>query len=164
MTREEAIKRFKTLLLHVDTDCVMGMETTEAINMAIKALEQSEPCEDVVSRAEILRMINCINDHHAITPYKSVGAVTEHLTRIASNLPPVTPKQRIGKWIPVDSYTAYGGDEVTWMAHGNPVAFYYCSECKEHAYAGEDGEDILSKFCPHCGAKMKGTNNADTKF
>ena len=39
MTREEAIKRFETLLLHVDTDCVMGMETTEAINMAISALK-----------------------------------------------------------------------------------------------------------------------------
>ena len=43
MTREEAIKRFQTLLLHVDTECVMGMETAEAINMAIKALEQPEP-------------------------------------------------------------------------------------------------------------------------
>lgn len=42
MTREEAIKRFETLLLHVDTDCVMGMETTEAINLAIKALAQPE--------------------------------------------------------------------------------------------------------------------------
>ena len=48
MTREEAIKRFETLLLHVDTDCVMGMETTEAINVAIKALEQQEiiRCKD----------------------------------------------------------------------------------------------------------------------
>ena len=48
MTREEAIKRFENLLLHVDTDCVMGMETTEAINMAIKALEQPEivRCKD----------------------------------------------------------------------------------------------------------------------
>lgn len=42
MTKEEAIKRFETLLLHIDTDCVMGTETTEAINMAIKALEQPE--------------------------------------------------------------------------------------------------------------------------
>ena len=55
---------------------------------------QPEPCEDAVSRAEVLRMIDCINDHQAITPYKSVGAVTEHLTRIASSLPPVTPKQQ----------------------------------------------------------------------
>lgn len=50
MTNEEAIKRFETLLLHVDTDCVMGMETTEAINMAIKALKAQGTCKDAVSR------------------------------------------------------------------------------------------------------------------
>lgn len=60
-----------------------------------------------------------------------------------------------GRWIPVDSYSAFGGDEATWMAHGNPVAFYYCSECKEQAYAGEDGESLLTDFCPHCGADMR---------
>ena len=64
----------------------------------------------------------------------------------------VEPKT--GRWIPVDSFSAYGGDEATWGAHGNPIAFYYCSECKEHAYAGEDGESLLTDFCPHCGAKM----------
>lgn len=70
--------------------------------------------------------------------------------------PTVEPEQKKGKWIPVDSYTAFGGDKVTWMAHGNPIAFYYCSECGSHAYAGEDGEDLLTKFCPDCGADMRG--------
>ena len=62
-----------------------------------------------------------------------------------------------GKWIPVDSYSAFGGDETTWMAHGNPVAFYYCSECKKQAYAGEDGESLITDYCPNCGAKMEVT-------
>lgn len=61
-----------------------------------------------------------------------------------------------GRWIPVDSYSAFGGDEATWMAHGNPVAFYYCSECKKQAYAGEDGESLLTDYCPNCGADMRG--------
>ena len=61
-----------------------------------------------------------------------------------------------GRWIPVDSYSAFGGDESTWMSHGNPIAFYYCSECKEQAYAGEDGESLLTKYCPDCGARMDG--------
>lgn len=71
------------------------------------------------------------------------------------------PEQKKGKWIPVDSYTAFGGDKVTWMAHGNPIAiaFYYCSECGSHAYAGEDGEDLLTKYCPECGADMQGEQN-----
>lgn len=61
---------------------------------------------------------------------------------------------KFGMWIPVDSYSAFGGDEVMWEIHGNPIAFYYCSECKEHAYAGEDGESLLTTYCPHCGARM----------
>lgn len=64
------------------------------------------------------------------------------------------PEQK-GKWIPVDSFSAFGGDEAMWMAYGNPVAFYYCSECKEQAYAGEDGESLLTDFCPFCGADMR---------
>ena len=72
-------------------------------------------------------------------------------------------KAKTGKWIPVDSYSAFGGDEVMWEAHGNPIAFYYCSECKEHAYAGEDGESLLTTYCPHCGARMvqEGEDGAD---
>ena len=69
-------------------------------------------------------------------------------------LPSVQPERKMGQWIPVDSYSAFGGDEATWMAHGNPIAFYYCSKCKEQAYAGEDGESLLTDFCPSCGARM----------
>lgn len=69
------------------------------------------------------------------------------------------PERKKGKWIPVDSFSAFGGDEAMWMAHGNPVAFYYCSECKEQAYAGEDGESLLTDFCPSCGADMRGESD-----
>ena len=71
-------------------------------------------------------------------------------------LPSAQPERKKGRWIPVDSYSAFGGDEATWIAHGNPVAFYYCSECKEEAYAGEDGEPLLTDYCPNCGAYMRG--------
>lgn len=60
-----------------------------------------------------------------------------------------------GKWIPVRSYEAFGGDKIMWEIRGNPVAFYYCSECRNDAYAGEDGESLLTKYCPECGAKME---------
>lgn len=65
-------------------------------------------------------------------------------------------ERKKGTWIPVDSYSAFGGDEATWMAHGNPIAFYYCSECKKQARAGEDGESLLTDYCPDCGAEMEG--------
>ena len=120
---------------------------------------QPEPCEDAVSRAEVLRMIDCINDHQDITPYKSVGAVTEHLTRIASSLQPVTPKQRTGKWI--KKHRHYGGfRSYTWfdaMGEQHTVTVderteyddLYCSEC------GARSADNFLNFCPNCGVKME---------
>lgn len=59
-----------------------------------------------------------------------------------------------GEWIAVSAFDAFGGDEATWMAHGNPTAFHYCSECKEQTRIDEFGEEILSNFCPICGARM----------
>ena len=82
--------------------------------------------------------------------------VYAELHDMVSSLSSAQPERKTGRWIPVDCYSACGGDEVTWMAHGNPTAFYYCSECKEQCYAGEDGESLLTSFCPCCGAKMKG--------
>lgn len=78
------------------------------------------------------------------------------IVKAIEQLPPSQPERKKGEWIPVDSYSAFGGDDATWMAHGNPVAFYYCSECKEQAYAGEDGESLLTDYCPNCGADMRG--------
>ena len=72
--------------------------------------------------------------------------------RIITDQPIVeTHAVRQGYWIQVSSYEAYGGSAEAW---GDSIAFYYCSECKEQAYADECGNDILSKFCPHCGAQM----------
>lgn len=73
--------------------------------------------------------------------------------KLCREKPTISPRK--GKWIPVDSYSAFGGDEATWVAHGNPVAFYYCSECKEQTYAGEDGESLITDYCPNCGCRME---------
>ena len=128
MTREEAIKRFETLLLHVDTDCVMGMKTTEAIKMAIKALKQPEPCEDAVSRKAAIDGLNDAVHEHNITDFDAVATILA--------LPPVTPKQRTGKWI-LDRSGAY-----------------CCSECMEPC-AGYVMMKPRDKFCKMCGAKME---------
>ena len=140
MTREEAIKRFETLLLHVDTDCVMGMETTEAINMAIKVLEQPEPCEDAVSRQAAIRACGGY-----MVPVGIIKA-----------LPPVTPKPPTGHWIPVGMVEVVGGESAQW---GSAIAYHKCSECDEQALRDDFEQEVLSDFCPHCGAKMEGANN-----
>ena len=88
ISKQAAIDAVMDEFKRIPTNAIRAKIRIEALPPALP-----EQCDDAVSRAEVLRMIDCINDHHAITPYKSVGAVTEHLTRIASSLPPVTPKQ-----------------------------------------------------------------------
>ncbi len=91
-------------------------------------------------------------------PFKGGDGMSrvKDMEEVIEGLPSAEPERPRGRWIPVDSYSAFGGDEATWMAHGNPVAFYYCSECKGQAYAGEDGESLLTDYCPNCGADMRG--------
>lgn len=69
--------------------------------------------------------------------------------------PTIEPEVRHGRWIAVSSFDAFGGDEEAWMAHGNPIALHYCSECKNEAYGNEEGKEILSDYCPFCGADMR---------
>ena len=85
--------------------------------------------------------------------------VNDDLFAIAKSIRNGTPletQRPKGKWIGVSSYEAFGGDYEAWMAHENPIAYHYCSNCKEEAYLDEDGEEMLSDFCPFCGADMSG--------
>lgn len=120
---------------------VVGKEksrvTEQAIKavMAIKALGQ-EPCEDVISRAEALKVIKQMD----IPEDMSVRIGVE-----IGTLPPATPKRKVGEWIKKNN------DYFDW---------YECSEC---GY-GSDGEmkynrlcDVRTKFCPDCGSQnLKG--------
>ena len=44
-----------------------------------------------------------------------------------------------GQWVPVTN--GRGGHE--------------CSECHEYALSYQNGEECLSRFCPHCGSVME---------
>jgi rubrerythrin len=105
----------------------------EAIEMAIEALEQ-EPCEDVISRQAVLDSINanCVYENE-------YNLTTKHIKDAIEQLPPITPKAKVGKWIAdVDRW----GDIVT------TVNGYRCSECNTF-------DTDKDNYCPNCGAKME---------
>lgn len=99
-------------------------------------------------------MADLIDRQAAINALSRGSGCGNSCRRALERIPAAEPKR--GKWIAVDSFSAFGGDEATWEAHGNPVAYYYCSVCKEQSYVDEFGEFILSNYCPECGAKMGG--------
>lgn len=57
-----------------------------------------------------------------------------------------------GKWIPVGVVEVVGGESAQW---GSAVAYHKCSECDGQALRDDFEQEVLSDFCPHCGAKME---------
>ena len=68
-----------------EESCKFNQEGIEALNMAIKALEQ-QPSEDCVSRQAMLDAITEIDDNINMDIY------TNEVREIINELPPVTPK------------------------------------------------------------------------
>ena len=131
MTREEAIKE-------LDTIPTIG-EQVDALEIAIEALER-EPCEDAISRTELLSRIDAERKH--LLDLKMDGAehiIVHHARRIIEETPPVTPQPKVGEWLAdVDRW----GDIVT------TTDGYRCSECN----AFNTDKD---NYCSNCGAKME---------
>ena len=90
---------------------------------------QPEPCEDAVSRTEVMRMLY-EPVHHGFSTLLCEAAIDGVKT-----LPSVTPKQRTGKWI-----------KTYRNGFGNLIG--QCNKCGRSA--------SVDNYCPNCGAKMEG--------
>lgn len=125
MSREEAIKELTELLPEEFLS-----EYSEAIRMAIKALEQ-EPCEDAISRQEVLEEINRVG----VKGFETYNDYSQ-LYDFVDTLPSVTPQPEMGHW--------------EWNQYdANPkIGNFHCSLCHN---IGESYYD----YCPNCGAKMQ---------
>ena len=126
MTRDEAVAYITEWL---KDEYALNDKDREALQMAISALEQ-EPCEDAVSREAVL---NCFT----ATKLKKFDFILYAREEI-KKLPSVT--RQTGKWI----YRR--GDK------------YSCSKCGTTTSVDEAGidEKPMYKFCPYCGADMRG--------
>ena len=101
-----------------------------------------EPCEDAVSRADMLETFSELFDIWDDYPnmIKEFGKTYDKLRQ----LPPVTPQKK-GKWtIHYDTW----GDAITTISR------YKCSECGKFDYDIDD-------FCPNCGADMRGDEDGN---
>lgn len=124
MTREEAIEAIK--FGHCD-DMYYRKEYEEAVDMAIKALEQ-EPCEDCISRQAVKDILDA----------RGVKAIMtfEYFKELLDKLPSVTPQQKTGWWIYIANSKVNG------------LKIVECSSCGRRTYGS-------GKYCSNCGAKME---------
>lgn len=100
-------------------------------------IAEQEPCEDAISRTEVIKSIDEREDVNGKVDAESVR------TDIVL-MPSVTPQPKTGYWINLnennDGYSYCDGG-------GNP--YIICSECG--IYNGTDQSD----YCSNCGAKME---------
>ena len=148
MTNKEAGEQLENLrahcsnmLRHTFTDGEdIWSKDLEALDLAIKALDQ-EPCEDAISRDELLKAIDtwdkfgCDADTKLV-PYQDHYIPYIHyddVVKCIKGMPSVTPKPKTGHWIDTGS-----GQE--------------CSECGEVQY----GYDNFRFYCANCGCRIEG--------
>jgi len=63
-------------------------------------------------------------------------------------------------WMPVYESEMTGWDPA--VAGRDPIGGYICSACKEEAVYDCNDKFVLSNYCPHCGARMEGSNEHET--
>lgn len=111
-------------------------------------VEESQPCEDAISRAEIIHTLNTMDryvadeltlcDTNKKYPKNEVFIVDDVYELITENLPSVTLQTKVGEWKYVTHYAR---------------RYRVCSECNAEK---EDDRATGWNFCPHCGAQMNG--------
>ena len=117
------------------------------------AQPEPEPCEDAVSRKDCLQALSHLMD---VEGFRDGWAVSRaNVECMLKAMPPVTLKQRTGYWYPVGMAEVVGGESAQW---GSAVAYHKCSECDGQALMDDFEQEVLSEFCPHCGAKMVGVS------
>jgi hypothetical protein len=105
-------------------------------------VEEQQPCEDCVSRKELLSRIDAERRH--LLDIGMDGAehiIVHHARRIIEDMPSVKPQRPPAKWL--DKKMTIKG------AHGMAYGRYACSVCKKKF-------PNKSNYCPDCGAKMEG--------
>jgi len=129
----------------MNEDC---RKSAEALNMAIKALEE-ELCEDCISRQALIERIDNAEENFKVDNMDSISIGEENpfvdgvlsgvfnIRLMIAQAPPVTPTRKKGKWIPRKA------------KYDNAVPVYECSIC--HKNNGFDDDN----FCPNCGAEME---------
>lgn len=137
MTREEAKTRIIAMKAKFEVLLSMrGLEMSDVFDVAIEALS-AEPCEDAISRQAVLDDLEKSHMTSGVRNQSTWNECIDSMMHTIRDMPPVTPKQKMGHWV--------NGE--------------YCSECgcdvPVYAIDWKWQKDMNAKYCPNCGARME---------
>lgn len=109
---------------------------------------------DLISRQAA---INTLKMDHTIIPYAKareyVKATLDEIRDRLDKLSSAVPERPKGEWEALTASEVCGWNPE--FAGRDPIFLHRCSICKHDVYVNEFGEEILSDFCPFCGADMR---------
>ena len=110
----------------------------------VEAEEDQETCVDCISREAVMHLLDEVGGDFD-TPREAVIPI-DYIADMVADLPPVTPKQKMGRWILND----YQGV----LPAGYKM--FHCSECGREISSKYNGKISLLNEYPycHCGTKM----------
>ena len=112
--------------------------TYDACKGALEILERLDTDPNTISRAKAIDIV---------TPHDDNRVMRDAL----EELPSAQPERIKARWLPVGMAYAVGGESAMW---GDEIAYHACDNCWQQALE-KDGEEVLSDFCPNCGAEMR---------
>lgn len=136
MTREEALETWLPVIEMAIVDANIP-EAKEALEMAIKALEQ-EPCDDAISRKKVIDTIYCeCSCENLDIDFAKVLL----LQRAIKALSPVTPQPKMGRWVRMSDLSEDVDDR------------YKCSKCGNVVHS-TDRINLYTfhRWCGRCGS------------
>lgn len=149
MTREE-MEELKGLAASMGLyDDKKPCKRAMILGKAIRALEQ-EPCEDCISRAEAIKVLEyevSIEAGGGLDKYKTViqgllNAIYSAQKKAIEELPSIQSKPKTGHWIKTPK--AVMGEGYMW----------YCDNCEHQVYQDSSEPYPSEKYCPDCGYRM----------
>ena len=109
---------------------------------------------EYIKREALLLRIDC----HGTNKF---GMLDEDIRAFVKAQPAVDAAPVVhGLWMPVYESEMTGWDPA--VAGRDPIGGYICSACKEEAVYDCNDKFVLSNYCPHCGARMEGSNEHET--
>ena len=121
--------------------------SNEAYRKIMCHCEEQQPCEDCISRAEVIDFIDNMPSELTSDGRRMVRRIK--LSEFITDMPSVYPKAKVGHWI------NHNGETVELDINGFMTDSSWCSKCGEWL-TGSDEYRCKGRFCPNCGAKMEG--------
>lgn len=129
---------FETIRPYCENVLQMKINKEELKQILLNSVQKQQSCEACISRAEAIKEFQIFREYSS---NRSNSDWVDRIETVLMDLPSVTPKQKVGKWIvhPKGGY-----------------AHLVCSNCLSDAPFS-----CKANYCPNCGAYMAESEDAE---